>query len=80
MGIRFIHRCDRDYTDESIYHEMIKGADVNAPIEAGITYLMLAQSEKLVRELLARGADPNAVDIDGKTALFCRENEKEPFH
>lgn len=64
------YRLYHEYSDAWIRKEIQRGADVNAPVEDGMTYLMLAHSEALVRELLALGADPHAVNIEGQTALF----------
>lgn len=64
------YRMYHEYSDEWIRDEIQRGADVNTPIEEGMTYLMHAHSEALVRELLALGADPNAVNNEGQTALF----------
>lgn len=72
----------RTYTDEWIREEIQRGADVNTPIEEGMTYLMHAHSEALVRELLALGADPNAganpnpINKDGRNPLFYIERAK----
>ena len=62
-----------EYSESRIRKEICKGADINTPIQEGVTYLMLAESESLVRDLLARGADPKAIDEECRTALWMRE-------
>ena len=46
-----------------------KGWDVNQKDEFGRRPLMLTESPKVAQELIASGADINAVDYHGNTAL-----------
>ena len=46
-----------------------KGWDVNQKDEFGRRPLMLAETPKVAQELIASGADINAVDYHGNTAL-----------
>jgi|GEM_PF-4658361 len=53
------------------------GADVDATWEYGVPLLMIIEDAKSCKALLEGGADVNAKDKDGRTALICaarREN------
>lgn len=55
------------------------GADVNAAWEYGVPLLMIIEDAESCKALIEGGADVNAKDKDGRTALICaarRENLK----
>src|SRR5687768_2456126 len=66
---------------ETVRRMLDYGVPVDAGGESGVTFLMTAAQHgrlQVVRLLLARGADPNARDHEGRTALRRAEEWDHP--
>ena len=63
----FLSVARRDYAN--VVRLMHTGMNVNATCKDRTTALMLADTKKMVKLLLAYRADPNQIDVEGRTAL-----------